>query len=152
MSLKRRCGGRRADGRPCRGWALRDSDPPLCYAHARNAASGIRPEEQPVKRGFYSRYYTLEEIADMVDMAIDESLDDELAATRIAVRRVLQQLKKELSPDVYAHMAGLIFRGTNTVARLLKTKRSLSDELEGEFITCIGEALNGIGTEYDLDL
>lgn len=152
MSSKRRCSGRRADGRPCRGWALRESEPPLCYAHSRDGYGGDDDSTIPAKQDFYSRYYTLEEIADMVGMAMDNTLDDELAATRIAVRRVMQQLKNELTADEYAHMASLIFRGTNTVARLLRIKRSLSKEMESDFEAGIGEALNGYGDEVGLDL
>ncbi len=152
MSSKRRCSGRRADGRPCRGWALRESDPPLCYAHSRDGSASDDDNTIPAKQDFYSRYYTLEEIADMVGMAMDNTLDDELAATRIAVRRVMQQLKKELTADEYAHMASLIFRGTNTVARLLRIKRSLSKEMESDFEAGIGEALNSVGDEVGLDL
>lgn len=88
----------------------------------------------------------------MVGMAMDNTLDDELAATRVAVRRVMQQLKKELTADEYAHMASLIFRGTNTVARLLRIKLSLSKEMESDFEAGIGEALNGVGDEVGLDL
>ena len=88
----------------------------------------------------------------MVGMAMDNTLDDELAAARVAVRRVMQQLKKELTADEYAHMASLIFRGTNTIARLLRIKRSLSKDMESDFEAGIGEALNGYGGEIGLDL
>jgi hypothetical protein len=88
----------------------------------------------------------------MVALALDDSLEDELAATRIAVRRVMQQLHEELSVDEYAHMAGIIFRGTNTVARLLRINKALSKENDSEIATGIGEALDLIGPEYDLEL
>ncbi|HET6444437.1 MAG TPA: hypothetical protein VFI27_07630 [candidate division Zixibacteria bacterium] len=152
MNSTRRCSGRRADGKPCRGYALRSSDPPLCYAHARIAQSQNEEESSSPGAGFYSRCYTLEEIADMVALALDDSLEDELAATRIAVRRVMQQLHEELSVDEYAHMAGIIFRGTNTVARLLRINKALSKENDSEIATGIGEALDLIGPEYDLEL
>ena len=157
MRLKRRCSGRRADGRPCRGWALKESEPPLCYVHAKQAASraksaGAGEREEPEKQDFYSRHYTLEEVADRVGLAMDDSLDDEIAATRIAVRRVMEQLKKELTADEYAHMASLIFRGTNTVARLLRVRRSLSEDMQSEFEQGIGEALDVVGDDVGLDL
>lgn len=88
----------------------------------------------------------------MVGLAMDENLADEVAATRVAVRRVMQQLHEELSPDEYAHMAGVIFRGTNTVARLLRINRELSEEMDAEFASGIGEALDTVGSEVGLDL
>jgi len=78
----------------------------------------------------------------MVGMAMDNT----------PVRRVMQQLKKELTADEYAHMASLIFRGTNTIARLLRIKRSLSKDMESDFEAGIGEALNGVGDDVGLDL
>jgi hypothetical protein len=105
-----------------------------------------------VKKSFYNSSYTLEEIADLVGLAMDDSLEDELAATRIAIRRVLQQLKEELSPDEYAHMAGIIFRGTNTVARLLRVQNALSKEADQVIATWIGEVLDSLGGDFGLAL
>lgn len=152
MSSARRCSGRRADGKPCRGWALRGSDPPLCYFHAQKQSRHEEVDAAPASKSFYSPAYTLAEIADLVGLAMDGSLDDELAATRIAVRRVMEQLQEELTPDEYAHMANLIFRGTNTVARLLRIKKSLSKELDEELAVGIGEALDIISGEKGIEL
>ncbi len=152
MNLSRRCSDRRADGRPCRGWALKESEPPLCYAHTRMHSEDSKDVPNAVKKSFYNSSYTLEEIADLVGLAIDDSLEDELAATRIAVRRVLQQLKEELSPDEYAHMAGIIFRGTNTVARLLRVQHALSKEADQLIASWIGEALDSLGGDFGLEL
>ena len=33
-SKSHRCNARRADGQPCRAWAIRNSDPPLCASHS----------------------------------------------------------------------------------------------------------------------
>ena len=133
---------------------MKDSNPPLCYAHRNLTISNDESvgDAERKEQDFYSRYYTLEEVADRVSMAMDDSLDDELVATRIAVRRVLEQFKKELTADEYAHMASLIFRGTNTVARLLRARKSLSEDSQRDFEEGIGEALDVVGPEYDLDL
>ena len=152
MNSTRRCSGQRADGRPCRGWALRESDPPLCYVHTKYGTGEAEEESKSAKQSFYSPTYTLEEIADMVGLAMDDTLDDELAATRVAVRRVMQQLQEELSADEYAHMAGIIFRGTNTVARLLRINKALSKEMDAQFAAGIGEALDYLGGDFGLDL
>ena len=152
MNSARKCSGRRADGKPCRCWALRESDPPLCYVHTKARYDSAVEGPKQAKQGFYSSTYTLKEIADMVGLAMDDTLDDELAASRIAVRRVMQQLHEELSADEYAHMAGIIFRGTNTIARLLRVNRELSEEMDTQFAAGIGEALDMIGPEIGIDL
>ena len=83
---------------------------------------------------------------------MDDSLDDELAATRVAVRRVMQQLQEELSPDEYAHMAGVVFRGTNTVARLLRIQRALSKESDERIAAGIFDALDMLSDELGVSL
>lgn len=152
MSSTRRCSGQRADGNQCRGRPIRGSDPPLCYVHARKESTRSDEASLIAKKSFYSPSYTLDEIADLVGMAIDDTLEDELAATRVAVRRVMQQLQEELSPDEYAHMAGIIFRGTNTVARLLRIQRALSKEADEMIAAVIYEALDQLGDEMGIDL
>jgi hypothetical protein len=91
---------------------------------------------------FYSRTYTLEEVADLVHLALDHSLDDELTAVRIAVRRVLQQLHEELTPTEYARLASAIFTGANTIARLVRTSRDLADDTADKFVKAFEQVLD----------
>jgi len=88
-------------------------------------------DESQIKN-FYSRTYTLEEVADLVHSALDHSLDDEVAAVRVAVRRVMQQFHEELMPTEYARLASAIFTGANTIARLVRTSRDLADDTRDE--------------------
>ncbi len=51
-----RCSAANPDGKTCRAWAVRGTDPPLCSAHAgRNAGAGASAGNQNArKHGFYS--------------------------------------------------------------------------------------------------
>ncbi len=130
MSLK--CTATRADGKACQAWAIRESQPPFCRTH-----SDLRQG-----KSFYNRTYTLEEVADLVHLALDHSLDDEVAAVRVAVRRVMQQLHEELTPTEYARLASAIFTGANTIARLVRTSRDLADDTADKFLKAIRQVLD----------
>lgn len=150
----RRCSATTKSGNPCKAWALIESDPPLCSAHSgRNSGAGApQGNQNRTIHGFYGREYTLEEVADLVNHAIDDSLDDELAAARVATRRVLRQLHEELEASEYAALASLIFTGTNTIARLLRTQRSLRGESADGIAGAIATALDELANEWDIDL
>ncbi|MEA3376671.1 MAG: hypothetical protein U9R72_10815 [Chloroflexota bacterium] len=61
----RRCSAARADGRPCRAWAVRGTDPPLCAAHGgTDARIGAPPgNTNAVKHGHYRRPSTVSRTA-----------------------------------------------------------------------------------------
>ena len=86
---------------------------------------------------------TLEDVAVLVDKELDEGLDDELSAVRTALRKAMLELEQELEPAEFAKISGVVIRGANTVAQLLKTKRILSgnaaDEMLGNIATIIEE-------------
>jgi hypothetical protein len=94
-----------------------------------------------LRKSFYQRTYTIEEVADLIHLAIDHSLDDEVAAARVAVRRVMTQLKEELSPAEYARLATVIFTGTSTIGRLLRTSHELADKRTQEIMDAIARVL-----------
>ncbi|MCI0580864.1 MAG: zf-C3Hc3H domain-containing protein [Chloroflexi bacterium] len=139
-----RCTATRADGQPCQAWAVHGSDPPTCVAHT---AAGRTPSES-----FYGRVYTLEEIADLVARAAGDSLDDELAATRVAIRRVMEQLHDELPPEEYARLASLVFTGATAIARLLRAKRAISGLAADGIAGAIAQALNELSNEWNIEL
>ena len=87
--MSRKCSATRADGKPCQAWAIGDSQPPLCYVHSGRLRLEQETDNERQRKNFYSRTYSLEEVADLVHLALDHSLDDEVAAVRVAVRRVM---------------------------------------------------------------
>jgi hypothetical protein len=116
--------------------------------------SKIEAEEQLPELGksFYQHTYTIEEVADLFHLAIDHSLDDEVAAARVAVRRVMTQLKEELSPAEYARLATVIFTGTSTIGRLLRTSHELADKRAQEFMEAIEKVLDEKAKKQKSDL
>ena len=70
-STSRPCSALTASGRHCRAWAVSGSDPPLCSAHAGRDKGAGAPfgNQNRLEHGFYSRYFTLQELADLLDTA-----------------------------------------------------------------------------------
>lgn len=148
----RKCAATTAAGRPCRAWAMHDSDPPICNIHA-GTAKAPTSNDNAKTHGFYSRAYTDQEIADLITYAIDETLDDEIAVTRVALRRVFTLLKlANLEPKEYTHLASLAFVGARTVGRLLRDKRALSGEAADGLTTTLTAALDELATELGIDV
>ena len=152
--MNRKCSATTAKGVPCNAWAVRESQPPLCATHLKLTGGAGAPDSNQNRRthGFYSSTYTVEELADLVSHAIDDSLDDELSATRVAVRRVLEQLHGELPAEEYSRLASLIFTGANTIARLLRTQRVLSGDSADSISGAIAVALDELANEWNVDL
>jgi hypothetical protein len=108
----RRCSALNPDGQPCRAWAVRGSEPPLCSAHAsRNVGAGAPPGNQNRRtHGFYSTAFDPGEVARVLDDDGFFHLDGEIACARIALRRVLAYLASDdLSPRDHVHVAALAF-------------------------------------------
>ncbi len=133
-------------GRPCKGWAVRGSDPPACISHLSSVSA---------EPGFYSRTLTDEELVALVRHAADLTLDEEIACTRIAVRRTLEFLSQgqgTLSEANYLRAAGLVFQGARTIARLLRDQEALlggsADRMKAIFDT----ALDALSAEWEVEL
>lgn len=169
MSKSQRCTAKTKNGRPCRAWAIKGSDPPRCRHH--NGIKEILGVESAEKRNekttrpggmekppekdvyaFYGRTFTLEEMMALINLALDHSLNGEVAAARVAVRRILQQLSEQLSPAEYARLASLVFTGTQTIAQLMKARKFLSKEEAEKISSWMGKALEQFGKERGMKL
>jgi len=102
--------------------------------------------------GLYMRNFTLQEIADLVNINAGDDLTDELAAARVTVHRVLKYLEEALTPSEFAHLAQVIFNGTSTIVRLLQAQHDLADPLTDRFHLAIGLALDEISEEWNYKL
>ena len=133
-------------GRPCKGWAVRGSDPPACSSHLSAA---------PAEPGFYGGTLTEEELADLVRHAADLTLDEEIACTRIAVRRTLEFLSEgrgSLSESDYLRAAGLVFQGARTIARLMRDQQALLGESADRMKAVFDTALDALSAEWGVEL
>ena len=172
---KAHCGYVSPDGRPCRAWAIRDSDPPFCSVHAgRNQKGGTSKEQELGAQSFYSTALLPEELADLLARAEDLSLDEEIAAARITLRRILALLSADRAgpmaegatapgggaPDYeapmsardYARLARLALEGGRTIGRLLRDKRALSGEAADGLAGAISQAIDELSVEWGIDL
>jgi len=132
---------------------VRGSDPPRCVVHRRHASASLESNIEGAKgKNFYGHIYSVEEIADLVAREADESLEDEITATRVATRRVMEQLQKELDPIEYGRLARVVFAGSNTLAQLLRTQRVLTGGSEDGIARAIAEALDELEDELGLKL
>ena len=125
-----------------------------CSSHSRSGA-GEKPESPLRRPGFYDHTLSDEELADLVIYAAELSLDDEIACTRIAVRRTLEFLNQRpgsLSETEYLRAAGLVFQGTRTIARLLREQQALSGGSDNRFQAIMDAALDGLSEEWGIEL
>lgn len=141
--ITRRCSALRKDGRPCRAWAVRGSDPALCANHL---------DREPEASGFYERSYSIEEAADLLYKTAEKDLKEELGVTRVTLRRALEQMQQELDAAEYARLIELIFRGAHTIADIMRAQNSLSGGGEDFVPPVIGEVLTEIGNERGIEL
>ena len=101
------------------------------------------------KGSFYEPTYTLEEVADLISLKMEEGVEDELTAVRIAIRRTLLKMEAELDAAEFAIMAALIFKGSSTVAHLLRTRRAISGQAADGLLGAIAQAIQELGIERD---
>jgi hypothetical protein len=151
----RRCSALNPDGQPCRAWAVRGSEPPLCSAHGgHNVGAGAPPGNQNRRtHGFYSTAFDPGEVDRVLDDDGFFHLDGEIACARIALRRVLAYLASDdLSPLDYVKVASLAFQGVRTVARLLRDNQALGGQPSSELQAAIDAALDELGAEWGIDL
>ena len=153
----RPCSQLTAAGEPCRAWAIRGSDPPLCSAHAgRNVGAGAPLGNQNARtHGFYAAAFTAPEVARLLAGAGGTSLDAEIVCARIALHRILHHLTA-VSPDRhprdYIRFATLVLQGARTVSRLLRDNHALGGTPPGELAAILDRALEELTEEGHVEL
>lgn len=151
--MKRKCTAKTNAGRPCRAWAVRGTEPPRCPAHA-GLTAGPSSSRSDAGGSFYGRQLTTQELTDLVAFTSDPSLSDEIAVSRVMLRRLLTVLQdeEELSVRELTRVASMVFNGSRVVARLLRDERALSGEAADGISGAIGHALDELATEWGLEL
>ena len=90
--------------------------------------------------------------ADLVDYALEDSLLDEILLIRVGLIRVLDQLKGPLSVEEHARLTDLLFKGGNTVGKLMQIQRAIAGEPVDAYTEAIGQALDQLGPEWNIEL
>jgi hypothetical protein len=90
----RPCSATTTAGEPCKAWAVHDTGPPLCSAHAgRNVGAGAPLGNQNrTTRGFYASVLSRRELADILEGVDLTPLQSEIACACAALRRLLKHL------------------------------------------------------------
>ena len=143
----RRCTARRKDGRPCRAWAVREGQRPLCASHRKPAASD--GQEAP---GFDLHAYTLAEIADLIYQQEEKNLHDELRFTQAGVLAVLRQWKQDLDQAEFAQLMALLFNGARTITGIIRAQQAAAKRDKDQIPAHVADALTDMRSEWDMEL
>lgn len=137
---------------PCNAWAIRGSDPPACATHSGRAVGGAPlGNKNALKHGFYSLQLTKEETADLMALAAEVNIEEELAICRVMLRRLMeyQRANPKLEPREMATIFQLIFKGIKTVAALVKQRNGSK---VSNFEEVLGSALDELSDKFAIDL
>jgi hypothetical protein len=128
-------------GVACRAWAVRESDPPLCSAHAGRTVGAGAPNGNvnALKSGIYQKNDSAEEIEE-VELA---TMEDELRLVRKGLKRMNWLLERDdLTPMEYTVVMAQISRGARAVGflepkvlamRHLRALDAVMDDVEREW-------------------
>jgi hypothetical protein len=140
------CSAKVASGAPCRAWAIHDSDPPLCPAHA-GLLSAPRSSGKAATHGFYQRKFSLDEPEPLFAGAENVALKQEAALIRVVLHRLTQYLlDNELPFAQIRSIAPLFFTGTRALAYIQRQVIETDDKERWD------EALDELSEWLDVDL
>lgn len=144
----------------CRAWAIHGSDPPLCSPHSGRTGAPAENQNHLV-HGFYATTLQPDEAADVAAYPVDDTLEPEIAVTRVALRRIHKMLltghtlgpdPQPLGADAYARFCSLAFQGAGALSRLLRTRRALGPTEDEVRWATLDAALDAIAEEWGMDL
>jgi len=137
----RKCAFRHQNGRACRAWAIRDSDPPRCAVHREDGSS-----KNQQSRGFY-----VEPVRDLRD--IDDVVEDALVKqTQLSAFIEQKVAEGEMGVKEMAKLLALHGQNAARIGRLLRDQRALSGKSVDGLLEAIGAALDELSTELGIDL
>jgi hypothetical protein len=151
-----RCTATTAAGRPCRAWAVRDTDPPLCSAHVHANAGAGAPEGNQNRRthGFYSAMLSQAERDDLDALGEELSLKDEIGCARVLLRRLTIYLgdNPDLDLEERRRIYDLALAAIRTIARLLRDQRAIGGEPADQWADILGGALDLLNEELGVEV
>lgn len=152
-----RCSATTTAGAPCKAWAVRGTDPPLCATHAGLTVGAGAPygNQNAVRHRFYSHYFNNQDLADLVAHLDNvDDIDDEIAIVRVMLGRLLPRLESpaELPTAEIAALVPLVLSCTGRIAQLLRDRRALSGKAGDSLLEALGVALDELSTEWGTDL
>lgn len=164
---KVRCTALRADGQPCRAWALRPRpgqpppSRPRCAAHRHRhdapsaEAAAIQPIilNAPSPDALYDAGFSDDEFNAIEALAAPDLPKSEIRGVRVLLRRLFldPRFDEEMTGYEMEQRALAFFKGAELVAHLLQAQRDLQDG--GDALhPAISAALDDIGEELGIKL
>lgn len=108
--------------------------------------------ENAQAHGFYSRHFTEDEAALIVQFCTDPTLDDEIAMQRVANSRLVASMNQTADPEMQVRMFEALSTGLGRLARLLRDQRALKGDSANGLLDAIGAALDELQTELGVAL
>jgi len=154
----RRCTATCADGRPCRAWAVRGSDPPRCSSHGGGRAPvGAPPGNQNARtHGFYAQGPAAADDGENGwrgaegPCRIDAVIAD-LYAKQQRLSRYIDHNADDLTPEQLARFLQIYAQSCSRLGRLLRDREALggfSEWMDKAF----NQALDELSEEWGVDL
>lgn len=144
-----KCTSLTKSGNNCKNHAMIGSLPPLCSVH-QGIAHALSSNKNRETHGFYSTTYTAAELSSLLQIPTDTGLIPEIALARISLQRLAIFLTdtSQLDSDSLFALTSLLFTGTSTIARLVRTQNSLGSSGADSLHQILGESINLLYEEY----
>lgn len=139
------CSAVRKNGQSCQSWAVIDSEPPLCPAHAgmQKGAGAPKGNRNALKHGLYAAALQPEDVEEF-DIVKSSTLVHELVLARAGLRRLSRCLdKEEVSLAELQTILPLMSMMIRTVIRL---RNNIDDSFDWD------EVLDDLGAAWGMDL
>jgi hypothetical protein len=141
-----KCSAERADGRSCRAWVVKGTEPPVCAAHGgAQARIGAPPGNQnAVSHGVYAK------VEDLPADDLGKRIQD-LAARIERVGAYIDDNLEDLSSEDFVRFHGLHAVMTSRLARLKKQHQEMGGSGD-ELTQAIRRALDRLSQEWGVEL
>ena len=140
-----KCTATTAKDKPCKSWAIKDSDPPRCASHAGRTGAHTG-NQNAVKHGYYRQNIDSNEIRVLYDAAGDVDLDQEAILLRVFIHRLNKYLSDpDLTYDQFRSAGPLLISAIRALG-YLKKQLPPRDTVDWNAV------LDQVGKELDWDL
>jgi hypothetical protein len=150
-TVSRRCMATRADGSPCRAWAVHGSDPPRCAPHGGGRAPVGAPlgNQNARTHGFYANLTSPGSSHD--ECTIDGVIAD-LYRKQKRLSRYIDEKMDDLPPADLARFLRLHAQSSSRLGRLLRDRDILKGGWNEGMDAIIAQTLDELGEEWGVDL
>jgi hypothetical protein len=139
----RKCSFTRADGRQCRAWAVRGSEPPRCAAHREDGPAVGAPVGNK-NREIHGAYAE-------PDLGPEPSLAEVIADLKRTLQRVRLAISECTDPKDLMAWADLQGRLSSRIGRLERDQAALGGG-QDDFWSVLDQVLDEVGDELGLEL